>query len=353
MNNQERFKEYILSRYIDFVKLLLILILTSFCINNLRSQNNLLIVNKNEEIISWIDQFPSSEKTEKKKGIKGKVINFVFGKDKNTISKPFNVLAKNPESYWILDQGTGKINQVLKNSIENHKFLNKALSAFTSLVGICTLDENKILFTDSHLPHIYQVDLKKKKVISINDSLSLNRPTGIAYSKLKKEIWVVETGANRILVLNYKGEVKKIIGKRGSGQGEFNYPTFIWIDKEGSVYIVDAMNFRIQIFNKNGEFVSMFGKNGDATGYFARPKGIATDSFGNIYIPDALFHVVQIFDKMGNFLYAFGEQGKEKGQFWMPTGIFIDDENYIYVADSYNSRIQIFKLVNGESKNKK
>lgn len=345
------FKEYILSKSIDFVKLLLILILASCCISNLRSQNNLPITNKHEKIIRWIDQFPSSEKFEEKEGIKGKVINFIFGKDKHIISKPFNLLASNPQSYWVLDQGTGKINQIRNNSFENNKFLNKAFNGYTSLVGICALDENNLLFTDSHLPYIYQVDLKKKKVISINDSLSLNRPTGIAYSKLKKEIWVVETGANRILVLNYKGEVKKIIGKRGSGQGEFNYPTFIWIDKEGSVYIVDAMNFRIQIFNKNGEFVSMFGKNGDATGYFASPKGIATDSYGNIYIADALFHVVQIFDKKGNYLYAFGEQGKEKGQFWMPTGIYIDNENYIYVADSYNSRIQIFQLVNGESKN--
>jgi len=333
-----------------FVKLLSILILTGLCIDNLSSQNDETIVNENEKIIRWIAQFPSSEKTEEKDGFKGKVINFIFGKDKNIISKPFNVLASNPQSYWILDQGTGKISQIRHSSIENYKFLNKAFVGYTSLVGICALDENRILFTDSHLPNIYVLDLKKKKISLLNDSLSLAKPTGIAYSKINKEIWVAETGTSRILILNNNGEIKKIIGKRGNGQGELNYPTFLWIDKEGVAYVVDAMNFRIQIFDKSGEFVSMFGKNGDATGYFARPKGIATDSFGNIYIPDALFHVVQIFDKKGNFLYSFGEQGHGKGQFWMPTGIYIDDENYIYVADSYNSRVQIFQLVREESK---
>jgi len=84
-----------------------------------------------------------------------------------------------------------------------------------------------------------------------------------------------ETGAHRISVLNRKGEIIKRTGSRGNGPGEFNFPTFIWIDKLGNAYVVDSMNFRIQIFNKNGEFVSAFGEIGDATGYFARPKGIA------------------------------------------------------------------------------
>ena len=67
---------------------------------------------------------------------------------------------------------------------------------------------------------------------------------------------------------------------------EFNFPTFIWIDNKGIVYLVDTMNYRIQILDKTGNFIFSFGSIGDATGYFARPKGIATDSHGNIYVAD-------------------------------------------------------------------
>jgi len=323
-----------------FLRIIIAWVFVSFSFNIIWAQDTTIVSNEITHV-RWVSQFPPSKNKNKPPRITKRIANIIFGKNPIVISKPLNVLAKNPETFWILDQGNGKIIQIHQNSAEIPRFLNKELKGYTSLVGICSMINNKILFTDSHLHNIYLIDLIKKKILPLNDSLSLKQPTGIAYSKVNDEIWVVETGAHRISVLNRKGEIKKRIGNRGNGHGEFNFPTFIWIDKLGNVYVVDSMNFRIQIFNKKGEFISAFGEIGDATGYFARPKGIATDSFGNIYIADALFHVVQIFDKSGNFLYKFGEQGRGKGQFWMPTGIFIDDKNYIYVADSYNSRIQI------------
>lgn len=314
--------------------------------NIVRAQDT--IKNGKLPYVRWVRQFPSIETNKTKQGFTKRIARIIFGKNPVVISKPINVFGENSKTFWVLDQGTGKIIQIHQNSAEIPRFLDKELTRFTSLVGICNMNNHGILFTDSRLQNIYLIDQSKRKLTPLNDSLSLKQPTGIAYSTLNDEIWVVETGAHRISVLNKKGEIIKRIGHRGNGNGEFNYPTFIWIDQLGNVYVVDSMNFRIQIFSKDGEFVSTFGQIGDATGFFARPKGIATDTFGNIYIADALFHVIQIFDKSGNFLYRFGEQGHGEGQFWMPAGIFIDDKNYIYVADSYNSRIQIFQLVNGD-----
>ena len=224
--------------------------------------------------------------------------------------------------------------------------IEKKIAAFPSLVGITAFHNTEILFTDSQLNQLFLVNAEKKECRILNDSLKLNQPTGIAYSVINNEIWVVETGAHRIVVLNEKGEIKKTIGSRGNGKGEFNYPSNLCIDKIGNIYILDAMNFRVQVLNKEGDVISVFGTIGDATGSFARPKGIATDSYGNIYVSDALFHVVQVFDIKGNLLYYFGSQGHDEGQFWMPAGLYIDNNNYIYVADSYNSRVQIFQLIN-------
>jgi DNA-binding beta-propeller fold protein YncE len=215
----------------------------------------------------------------------------------------------------------------------------------SSLVGICYGPNSSILFTDSHARTIYSLTAEKKNLRILNDTLKLEQPTGIAYSMVNKEIWVVETKAHRIAVLNEKGELLRRLGKRGNGPGEFNYPTHIWIDKKGLIYITDAMNFRIQVLNAGGEVVSIFGEAGDASGYLASPKGIATDSFGNIYVVDALFHVVQVFDIKGKLLYKFGNQGHGNGEFWMPSGIYIDNQDNIYVADSYNSRVQVFQLI--------
>lgn len=195
-------------------------------------------------------------------------------------------------------------------------------------MGFSTFSKDKFLIADSYLNKIFILSLKEKKCQALNDSIKLNRPTGISYNPVSKEIWVIETASHQVLILGNDGKLLKTIGGRGNGSAYFNFPTFVWIDGAGDVYIVDSMNFRIQIFNYKGEFITSFGEIGDASGYFARPKGIATDTYGHIYVVDGLFHTVQIFDKSGNFLYSFGGQGQENGKFWLPTGIYIDQHNY-------------------------
>ncbi|MFC2114346.1 6-bladed beta-propeller [Bacteroidota bacterium] len=294
--------------------------------------------------IDWIGQTPADENENKTKSSK-RFFNLLIGRNSLELNKPISVIAKNPDSMWILDQGSRMIFHTKDQSGEITPIYKTKLNELSSLVGICFAPENKILFTDSRQNNIFQITQGIRELTKLNNSLALQQPTGIAYSFMKDEIWVAETAAHRISVLNYKGELIKTIGSRGTGPEEFNFPTFIWIDKKGFVYITDAMNFRVKVYDLDGELISIFGKAGDASGCFASPKGIATDSYGHIYVADALFHTIQVFDKTGKLLYYFGNQGHGKGEFWMPVGIFIDDHDFIYIADSYNSRIQVFKLV--------
>ena len=304
--------------------------------------------NSDHPYISWVSQYPAHKTGEVKRSTVRRIYEFLVQKNKETsLTRPVGILASSPANFWVLDQGDEQLLQVEKNKAEIPRSIRKKENYFTSLIGVCSLPNGNILFTDSRLNKVFVLGEGQKKLSVLNDTLQLLQPTGIAYNAATDEIWVVETNAHRISVLNRKGLLIKRIGQRGDEDGQFNFPTSIWIDKTGDIFIVDAMNFRVQIFHKDGGFVSAFGTAGDGTGTFARPKGIATDSYGNIYVADALFHVVQIFDRAGNFLYSFGKQGREKEEFWMPSGIYIDSKNYIYVADSYNSRVQIFQLING------
>jgi sugar lactone lactonase YvrE len=302
----------------------------------------------NQPYINWISQYPVHKEGEDKKNALRKIYEFLVQKNKSkSVKRPVALFATSPSDFWTLDQGGQTIFRIQNNKAEVPRSIRKKDNYFTSLVGICLMPSGNILFTDSRLNKVFELDNEENKLSSFVDTLTLEQPTGIAYCAPTEEVWVVETNAHRISIFNKNGSLVKRIGTRGDEHGQFNFPTSIWIDKAGDAYIVDAMNFRVQIFNKKGEFLSTFGEAGDGTGFFARPKGIATDSYGNIYVADALFHVVQIFNRAGNFLYSFGKQGREKEEFWMPSGLFIDKNNYIYVADSYNSRVQVFQLING------
>jgi DNA-binding beta-propeller fold protein YncE len=300
--------------------------------------------------VQWVDQFPSVSDQHPKRNLSaGKIFSWIAGANtQKTISliKPVAIFAETPGDIWVADQATGNLFRIKNEKADVPRAFSKQKFTYQSLVGICSFPAKGILFTDSRENKIFVLKPEQKSISIFSDSLTLKQPTGIAFYAPKSEVWVVETAAHCITILDENGKKIKSFGKRGFGKGEFNFPTSIWIDNKGYAYIVDALNYRIQIFDNEGNYVNGFGESGNATGYFAMPKGIATDSYGNIYVVDALFHVVQIFDKHGHFLYSFGGQGREQGQFWMPTGIFIDKQDTIYIADSYNSRIQSFSLIN-------
>lgn len=300
--------------------------------------------------VRWVNQFPSIADKHPKKNLSiGNIFSRIIGANSHKtfpLIKPVAIFAENPGDIWVADQGNGNLFRIKNEKAGVPRAFSRQKFNYQSLVGICSIPGKGILFTDSRENKIFILGSDQKFITTFSGNLVLKQPTGIAFYSTKSEIWVVETAAHCITILNENGKKIKSFGNRGSGKGEFNFPTSIWIDDKGFAYVVDALNYRVQIFDNEGNYVNSFGESGNASGYFAMPKGIATDSYGNIYVVDALFHVVQIFDKQGHFLYSFGSQGREKGQFWMPSGICIDKQDHIYIADSYNSRIQSFDLVN-------
>lgn len=294
--------------------------------------------------ITWFASFPNQSGKSNNNFFK-RLGDIVLGEQPPLLSRPVAVTAAGINSVYIADQGRGEIILTGMASSQGISRFNPKEEKIASIAGLCILPGGKILFTDSGNNGLF-VKSARNNYLPLNDSLKLEQPTGVAWSPIAGEIWVIETKAHCITVLDQDGIKLRSIGKRGTGPGEFNFPTHIWIDDSGMAYITDAMNFRVQLFNNKGEFILCFGKQGDATGYFARPKGVATDSRGNIYVADALLNSIQVFDHAGKFMHYFGIQGSGREEFWMPNGIFIDKEDFLYIADSYNSRIQVFKIEN-------
>jgi 6-bladed beta-propeller len=138
-----------------------------------------------------------------------------------------------------------------------------------------------------------------------------------------------------------QGSVLAMIGKTGTGEGEFNYPTELRLNGT-ELFVVDAMNFRVQVLDRSGSFHYSIGKIGDAAGSMFRPKGISFDSEGHLYVVDGLWGMVQAFDREGRLLYYFGQRGNGLGEFQLPTGLQIDNNDRVYVVDSFNHRIEVF-----------
>ena len=71
-------------------------------------------------------------------------------------------------------------------------------------------------------------------------------------------VWVTDTGNDRIQVFTLKGEFVKSIGTSGNGEGQFDEPIGIDIGDDGAVYVADMYNKRVQVLNPDGSFRSQF-----------------------------------------------------------------------------------------------
>ena len=213
-------------------------------------------------------------------------------------------------------------------------------------VGLAITAGGHLFVSDSQRRQIFQVAPGGKQLELLYAAASLDQPTGLSWDSVSQRLYVTDTGSQAIHVLDRHGNLKEILGERGAGESQFNFPTYTWVDKSSrELLVTDSLNFRVQRIDADGNFLSAFGDNGDEPGSFARPKGVATDSFGHIYVTDALMHAMQIFNPAGELLLSIGGQGQREGQFWLPNGIFITADNTIFVADSYNKRVQVFRYV--------
>ena len=76
------------------------------------------------------------------------------------------------------------------------------------------------------------------------------------------------------------------IGGEGTGDGQFEWPLGLAIDKFGNVLVVDEKNHRLQVFTPEGEFVSKIGRKGAELGEFGQPDDVAVSKNGRVYVTD-------------------------------------------------------------------
>ena len=214
-----------------------------------------------------------------------------------------------------------------------------------SPVALAAAADGTVYVSDSRLAAVYVIAPGATTAVRLRLDALLARPPGLAFDDADGRLYLVDSGSHEIKVFTRDGALADRLGRRGTGPGEFNFPTMIWLNGQRQLLVADSLNFRVQVFDAAGNFLRQFGEAGNSAGYMAQPKGIATDSSGHVYIVDTLLHAVQIFDTTGEFLFKLGYRGEAAGEFWLPAGIFIGARDTIYVADSYNGRVQVFRYI--------
>ena len=117
---------------------------------------------------------------------------------------------------------------------------------------------------------------------------ALTDPNDVITDPENGDIYVAESHTNvddpnlvgRISVFDRNGKFLRVIGKTGTGPGEFRTPHMIKFDSQGRLIVADRHNHRVQILTKDGKFVAEHRE-------FSRVSGIAIDRNDTLYAADS------------------------------------------------------------------
>jgi DNA-binding beta-propeller fold protein YncE len=176
----------------------------------------------------------------------------------------------------------------------------------------------------------------------------LKKPMDV--TKIGEFVYVTDTSNNQVQVFDQSGNNVSKFGKKGTKDGEFQFPYGIAGDKDENIYVADLYNGKISIFNTKGEFIKNFP---DPEKVIQSPGGLRIFD-EKLYVTDIKENKVFVFNLDGKKLMEIGGAGQEEGKFIAPNAVAVDKDNQIYVTDSGNNRVQIFdkdgkflKIING------
>jgi DNA-binding beta-propeller fold protein YncE len=217
--------------------------------------------------------------------------------------------------------------------------------ALRTPLGLDVGSDGRIYVADVGIRKVVALDPDGKVRATYGREGELENPTDAAVSPDGRSLYVADSKAHRIAIFDIAtARQLRTIGRRGQGEGEFNFPSSVAFDSSGNLLVVDQINARVQVLTEEGRYLDQFGGLGVGYANFVRPKDVAVDEAGFVYITDAAFGNVQIFDADLQLLTFVGSSGENPGQFLLASGVAVRGDEFA-VVDQLGRRVQIFRYI--------
>ncbi|CAF4281225.1 unnamed protein product [Adineta steineri] len=151
----------------------------------------------------------------------------------------------------------------------------------------------------------------------------------------------------------YNNEGIVVAGGNGRGNqlNQLDYPTFIFVDEDQSIYVSDTDNNRVMKWRKDakeGTLVAGGNDYGINLNQLYHPQGVVVDHLGQIYVAEwGNDRVVRWCEgkQEGEIVVGGSGRGNQLNQLNHPSSLSFDDEGNLCVADSGNDRIAKFEII--------
>ena len=158
-----------------------------------------------------------------------------------------------------------------------------------------------------------------------------------------KRILVLDTGNDRILELDEKGQVASILCESGPCAFLLKHPMAM-ASHDGLLYIANTEKGQVALLTLGGEIVDLIDLPRESSvSPEPRPMGIVVSNSGEFFVSDAAGNRVLRYGATRELLGVLGEgQSGDKYSLSEPRGLALDDQGNLFVADSGNGRVKKF-----------
>jgi DNA-binding beta-propeller fold protein YncE len=265
-----------------------------------------------------------------------------------SFQSPARLAVDGQGSVYITDPRRGRIVVVDKYGQESSAF-----EGFNVPLGIAVDWEGRIYVAEQGTGSVSVYDQNWNPLFFLGlGTGEFTLPGDIAIDSDTGEIYVSDSEEHTIKVYSSAtGGFVRSFGGKGSGAGQFNFPTGVYVTPLGvgpavEVFVADQNNGRIQVFDRNGNFQRCFVA--EKSSFFnpkgSRLQGLTGDAQGRLYVADAFQGYVRVFDPFGRKLSTIGSFGVGAGQLRTPMDVVIDLFNRLLVTSANNARVEYYGI---------
>lgn len=175
------------------------------------------------------------------------------------------------------------------------------------------------------------------------EGVRLSNPSAISADP-QGNIYVADTGNNRILKFDRQGDLLKEVGGFGWGREQFDGPMDVCAKTGLDIFIADYNNGRIERYDRNLNYISSLtaGEEVERTLCFGYPTGVSVSSHGDLFIAEQENNRILKINSFGELETVFGDIDSGEGKVQKPGQLEVTGDGLLYVCDEAAGNILLF-----------
>jgi DNA-binding beta-propeller fold protein YncE len=155
------------------------------------------------------------------------------------------------------------------------------------------------------------------------------------------ELWITDTGHDRVQVYTLAGEHIRTVGETGAGAGQFDEPVGLALGPDGNVYVADMYNSRVEVFDAAGNYLREFRVEGwGGTDVNDKPY-LKVLRDGRIAVSLPSLNQVAVYSEDGVPLAAIFDADDPVNR---PYGMVETADGKLWIAEGGSGRVRLFDI---------